>query len=74
MLSESHSLRPISQPERAMRVDVGQPVDAVKAAERAAEVVRAAKRLVESEAERERVAHVSGLVEDDARLGGGDRH
>ena len=39
-----------------MRADVGQPVDAVKAAERAAEVVRAAKRLVESEAERERVA------------------
>ena len=39
-----------------MRVDVGQPVDAVKAAERAAEVVRAAKRLVESEAERERVS------------------
>ena len=41
-----------------MRADVvgGQPVDAVKAAERAADVVRAAKRLVESEAERERVA------------------
>ena len=41
-----------------MRADVvvGQPVDAVKAAERAADVVCAAKRLVESEAERERVA------------------
>lgn len=45
-----------------MRADVvGQPVDAVKAAERAADVVRAAKRLVESEAERERVAQ--GLQE-----------
>ena len=54
MLSSDQSL--ISRPERAMRADVGQPVDAVKAAERAAEVVRAAKRLVESEAERERVA------------------